>query len=55
MTINADDSPERPAAARDGATMANSLTVPPVQHEAGGIIGALMSCNYSESLLLCGS
>jgi hypothetical protein len=55
MTINADDSPERPAAARDGATMANSLTASPVQDEAGGIIGAPMSCHYIEPLLLYGS
>jgi hypothetical protein len=55
MTINADDSPERPAAARDGAIMANSLTLSPVPDEASVIIGALTSYYCSESLLLCGS
>jgi hypothetical protein len=53
MTINADDPPERPAAVRDGATMVNSLTVSPVQDEAGGIIGAPTSCCYYVSLLAC--
>jgi hypothetical protein len=51
MTINADDSSERPAAARDGATMANSPAGSPVQDEAGGIIGALTWCYYCKSLL----
>ena len=51
MTINADDSPGRPAAARDGATMENSLTVSPVQGEASRIIGALTRCYYCRSLL----
>jgi hypothetical protein len=51
MTINADDPPERPAAVRDGATMVNSLTVSPVQDEAGRIIGALTQCYYCKSLL----
>lgn len=55
MTINADDSPERPAAARNGATMANSLTASPVRDQAGGIIGAPTSFHYIESLLLYGS
>ena len=51
MRINADDPPGRPAAARDGATMANSLTVSPVQGETGRIIGALTQCYYCKSLL----
>jgi hypothetical protein len=55
MTINADDSPERPAAARHGAAMANSPTASPVQDQAGGMIGAPTSCHYVESLLLYGS